>query len=150
MKHFIRIAFIFGMAATVLSATARKEPGTEEVFLFGVGTSFSDTVMYMSAPQKLSTATINKKTGFLEERAYYAFQFKNYLEANYPGYATCAVFYATKRTAIEKKYVKLRRKYAKSKDVRVQEVPAMDFSFSTIQTTQPAESVPSVDTVTVQ
>ena len=110
-------------------ANARKEKGTADVYVFGVGTSFNDSVMYMSAPQRLDGALIQKKTGFLEDRTYYSFQFKNYLEANYPGYETCAVFYATSRKNIEKKYAKLRRRYRKDKELRVEEVPTNEFAF---------------------
>ena len=53
MKRTTRILTLCLAMLLPFCANARKEKGTADVYVFGVGTSFNDSVMYMSAPQRL-------------------------------------------------------------------------------------------------
>ena len=110
-----------------------KNQQTPELYLFGVGTSFNDSTTYMSAIQCFQGDFIEKKTGFLENRAIYATQMKIYLEQNYPGYETCAIFFSTDKKKIEKKYTKLRRRYMKDTTTHLKEIPVTEFTFNPVK-----------------
>ncbi|MBR1593643.1 MAG: hypothetical protein IJ659_02580 [Alloprevotella sp.] len=131
--HFIsRISLVLLAASLSLGAAAQKN--TKEftgIHVFGVGTSFNDSTVYISQPQFLPEATLQAKTRFMENRAKYAFQMKTYLEANYAANETCAVFYAKTHKTLEKKYLKVRRRLLK-RGVRIVEMPASEFAFQFI------------------
>ena len=109
-----KIHLLILLSFTFLAVHAQKKQSVEnpEVYIFGVG------------------------TGFLENRAIYAEQMKIYLEQNYPGYETCAIFYDTKKKAIEKKYNKVRRRYQKDKSTKLVELPVTEFTFNPVKSKQ--------------
>lgn len=102
------------------------------VYAFGFGTSFNDSTVYLSAIQILPEAQIQKKTGFLENRASYTLQMKRYLESNYVGHETCVLFFSTKKEKLEKKYIKVRRQAQRNKQQTVRELPSEEFRFSAL------------------
>ena len=134
MKQIFIILFLVSLGIPQKSlAQKKKDLQTQELYLFGVGTSFNDSTTYMSAIQRFQGDFIEKKTGFLENRAVYATQMKIYLEQNYPGYETCAIFFSTDKKKIEKKYTKLHRMYLKDKTTRLKEIPVTEFTFNPIK-----------------
>lgn len=131
--HIIsRLSLLLFAASLTLSVAAQKD---EKVFtgihVFGIGTSFNDSTVYISTPQFMADATLQKKTGFMENRAKYAFQMKTYLEANYSPNETCAIFFAKTHKKLEKKYQKVRRRFLK-RGVRIVEIPDNEFTFQFI------------------
>lgn len=130
--HFIsRFSLVLLAASLALAASAQKNTNAAGLHVFGVGTSFNDSTVYISAPQFLPEATLQAKTGFMVNRAKYAFQMKTYLEANYFANETCAVFFGKTHKKIEKKYLKVRRRLLK-RGVRIVELPENEFSFQYI------------------
>lgn len=110
-----------------------KEKQAESVYAFAIGTCLDDSVVYISAITPLDSATITSKTKFLQDRKLYSNQFKRYLDLAYDKSHTCAVFYSTKKDALEKKYVKIRHRYnKKEKDVLFVEIPSDQFKFVNI------------------
>jgi len=133
-----KIHLLILLSFTFLAVQAQKKQSVEnpEVYIFGVGTSFNDSTTYISEIHHFKGNFIEKKTGFLENRAIYAEQMKIYLEQNYPGYETCAIFYDTKKKAIEKKYNKVRRRYQKDKSTKLVELPVTEFTFNPVKSKQ--------------
>jgi len=95
----------------------------KDVYLFGIGAAFGDTVVYVTEIGHLENIPINKVTQFLPRRSEYTLQLTDYLqnELNLTN-RTCSVQFSTKKKKAEKKYKKVLEKYRKSKeplDVRI-------------------------------
>lgn len=114
----------------MLMAIAMQAKDDGRIYVFGVSTSFKDSIVYISAVQDLQGASLQKKTGFLEYRSTYAAEFQQYLEAKHQSNQTCAIFFATDRNKLEKKYLKLRRRMNKEKPGTLKEISSTDFQFS--------------------
>lgn len=134
MRSSIRIVLvtIFALLATGLQA----KDGKERIYAFAVGTSFNDSTAYISSIMEIPDATTEKKTHFLSNRQEYSRQFKSFLDGCYRKPHTCAVFFSTKKSALEKKYLKLRNRYRNLKEYRLTELPAGDFSFRAAEACQ--------------
>lgn len=123
------------LTAQVLPATQQKEQETPQTakpaYIFGLGISLTDSVVYFSEIQKLEKAVIEKKTQFLTRMPDYADQYQSFLENTYPGHITATVFYAEKKEQVEKKRAKLMRHYAHKKNLmKAVEVSAENFTFT--------------------
>lgn len=142
MKTFLHLVLI-ALILLPASAQARKDKGTADVtvYIFGVGTSFSDSTVYISDIQPLDTARIEPRTGFLNRMPEYAEQYHAALQAAYPGLITCAVFYAQDLKTAEKKHAKLLRHYAKQHGTRTVEVAKDKFSFTTLKPQEQTQTI---------
>lgn len=146
MKTFLHLVLL-ALILLPASAQARKDKGTTDgaVYIFGVGTGFSDSTVYISDLQTLDTARIEPRTGFLNRMPEYAEQYRAALQTAYPGLITCAVFYAEDRKAAEKKHAKLLRHYAKQRGTRTVEVGRDKFSFTTLTPQEPTKTITVVE-----
>lgn len=101
-------------AAKKAEQEARDAIATDNdvVYVFGVGTNFNDSVVYLSDIIELRKVKLNKKTKFLPFRSEYSSQLKEYLEATYGmvNETTC-VFFSTKRKKLSKRFYKLKKRY---------------------------------------
>lgn len=131
MKKVRNIALLIGAFCLCTAFTHEKKQS--EVYLFGVATSFNDTLVHFTDIQPVEGAAINKQ-GFLEARNQYAYQLKNYLEnvMSLPN-RTCAVFFHTNKSKLEKDYSKLRKKYVERKDLKYETLPTSNFQFKTFK-----------------
>lgn len=106
--------FLALMGIVLLSSfTAPKEKKEEpkRVYMFGVSVDFNDSVVYLTDVQCIDSIVINKD-GSIQNYANYSFQFKVYLEGTL-GEAdqTCAVIYSDNKKKLEKRYVKMRKRF---------------------------------------
>jgi len=128
MKKFrLLIALV---VALVVSAPCRaKGDGQEGVYMFGVGAAFGDSIVYFTDIQFVEGKDM-VKNGFLTNRNMYSYQLENYLEEakNLP-HRTCTVFFSKKKSKIEKKYLKLRKKYEGDPAVAFRQLDAPVFKF---------------------
>ncbi len=120
-------AFSFCKVGT-LSAANEKSP----VYMFGIVTSFNDSVLYMSQVQLVDSAYIDKKTKFLYSRENYSFQLKNYMKSLGIENPTCITIYGFKKNKVEKKYSKIRKKYADKDKYFIKYLAADEFKFTPI------------------
>jgi len=133
MKPTITFILLILLALASTTPLQAKEKPANGVYAFAIGTCLSDSIVYISAITPLDSATINSKTKFLQDRKRYSNQFKMYLDLAYGKSHTCALFFSTKKDALEKKYVKIRHRYnKKEKDVLFIEIPADQFKFVNI------------------
>lgn len=116
-----------------LPLTLSAQKAADGLYMFGVGTSFNDSTIYLTAIQLVPGARLNPKTDFLENRVRYSNQLKAYLEMNFVGFETCTVFFADTKKEIEQKYIKLRRRYQKTKNRYLLELPSDVFSFQQVE-----------------
>lgn len=146
MKINIRLSILLLFASLAFAGMAQKNEGGAGLHVFGVGMSLSDSTVYLSQPQFLGQATLQPKTGFMDNRASYAFQMKTYLEANYVGYETCAVFFAKSQKKALKKYQKVMRQ-SRKKGLHIVELPESEFTFKYIPL-QSSQTVTNVNSTT--
>lgn len=135
MKAFIKTALLAACLSTVLAVDghARDKEG-QAVYIFGYGQCFSDSTVYLTSISRLPASAYDKKTKLLHDRSDYSAQLESFLASTGTNPKTCAVFFATKKSAIEKKLTKVRHHLQLQRDLHLCELPQNDFTF------QPAES----------
>ena len=103
--------------------------GDKPVYVFGVGASFKDSVVYFTEVQLVDSVALDKN-GFLPEREMYAYQLKNYLEyqKGKPDY-TCAIYFSEHKSKLEKELSKVRKSYAKGDTFILENVKQTEFIF---------------------
>ena len=92
----------------------KEIPVSEEdvVYLFGVGTNFNDSTVYLTDIIPVHNLQIQKKTHFLPHRTEFSLQLREYLEGQLGlAHETTAIFFADKRKKIAKNYYKLKKRY---------------------------------------
>ncbi len=95
------------------SAFTLKEK-EKAVYVFGIGASFNDTVVYCTPIQMLDSVELDKN-GFLPSRELYSDQLKTRIESLYhkPNY-TCMIYFSEKRSKLEKEAGRLLNSYRKA------------------------------------
>lgn len=129
MKNCLRIFLIFSLTLLAFCQTRAERQDNKGIYIFTIGTSLKDSTFYISSISKLESATLEKSTKFLSNRSFYSDQFKNYLNKTYGADHTCAVFFSGSKSALEKKYLKLRKQYNGKSTVRLVEISNSDFTF---------------------
>lgn len=132
-----RIVFIVMMAVMLgVSMTAEaKKTMVPKMYMFGIAASFNDSIVYFTNVQEVSNAWIESKNKFLLDRQIYSNQLRDYLDKKLQmPHRTCIVYYNTKRTKLEKKYIKVRSLYLQGKKKRpshfeVRYIDNADFQF---------------------
>ena len=131
-KSTFILIFLIACCVNSLSASAKK--GNGQVYLFGFAASFSDTIVYFTDIQSVQNVELQKKTKFLPARSSYSSQLKTYVDDKHLlDNSTCAVFFAPTRAKLEKKYLKMRRKYTNDKNLTVKFLGADAFTFQPVK-----------------
>ena len=89
----------------------KEIPVSEEdvVYLFGVGTNFNDSTVYLTDIIPVHNLQIQKKTHFLPHRTEFSLQLREYLEGQLGlAHETTAIFFADKRKKIAKNFMSSR------------------------------------------
>lgn len=128
----MRILFALVALCAALQVSARDRQ--QSIYMFAYGTSFNDSTIYLSTVEVVKNATLEQKTNFLNNRLSYSNAFKQFLDVKYSGIHTTAVFFNVKREKLEKMYLKIRRNTQKGRTMRLVEVPASDFRFPVLAT----------------
>lgn len=125
---YIRICLMAVMAVMLFSAFTMKEK-EKLVYMFGVGASFKDSVVYFTEVQVVDSVHLDHD-GFLPRRESYAYQLKNYLEyeRDHADY-TCAIYFSENKNKLEKEVSKVKKQYEKAKTFVIEGLPQSDFSF---------------------
>lgn len=117
-RIFCTLLLFTAMLLTGSSASAKDRD--KAIYAFGYGTCLGDTVVYLSDIQVLDSATINRKSGFLEQRERYSHTMEQILRQLYHKHFTCTIFYADSKSRLEKQYVNLKKHLNKDKSVRME------------------------------
>ena len=115
MKRLIPIFFILclvlpGVAfAKIGNKKETKKKIENNVYVWGVSLSFSDSLVYFTEIQYIDGAVIEDK--FLPNRHLYSYELKDYMsyEEGKPG-RTSFVFFSSKRSKLEKKELKVKKR----------------------------------------
>ena len=132
MRLFIKPSLVALAIAMLPLSTQARSLEEENIYAFGYSTNLNDTTLFLTSIQVLPGATLTKKEGFLEHRNTYGNQLKAHLEGIYPGREACAIFFSKKKSALEKKYLKIRNHLMKVQNTRLTELSAEEFQFKAI------------------
>ena len=120
------------MALPVFAAEKGKKAKVDEptrVYMYGVSINFNDSVVYMTDFLHLDSMVVNKDAS-INGYSSYALQMKVYLEGTLGDVdRTCAVLYSADKKKLEKKYLKMRKKYQSDKSTLLKQVGADAFQF---------------------
>ncbi len=131
MKIFGRILLLAMMGCLLPFAESHARGKQETVYMFGYGQNFKDSTAYVTAIQLVEGAQLEKGSDFLKHRDDYSGQFEIFLADNFGVYkATCAVFFARKKSDVEKKLLKVRRHLKYEKEYRLRELTPGEFVFN--------------------
>ena len=123
------------MAVMALSSFAapkeKKSKGDvpKRVYMCGVSIDFNDSVVYVTDLQHLDSMLIGKD-GSLQNYTLYSIQLQAYLEGTLgEDGQTCAVIYSYKKSKIEKRIAKMRKKFQASGNSFLIRISAESFAF---------------------
>ena len=116
---FLLASMIGIVMLSSFTAPKEKKKKIEEpvrVYLYGVSLNFNDSLVYMTDVQYFDSVKIGKD-GSLQNYANYSQQMKIFLESTLgESNQTCAVIYSDSKKKLEKRYVKMRKKFQADKE----------------------------------
>ena len=111
-----------------------KNKECESVYLFGIGSTFGDSIVHFTSIIELQDVPLEKKTKFLPLRSIYSLQLKTYLEGTLGlNKQTCCVIFSTNKKKLSKKYYKLKKAYLKNSENVLKIIGENEFAFKTHQ-----------------
>lgn len=124
------LVVLLGMASlTTFAASKDKADEPKRVYMYGVSVNFNDSVVYMTDVQYLDSMIINKD-GSIQNYANYSIQMKVYLEGMLgESNQTCAVIYSDNKKKLEKRFVKMRKRYQTGKNKLLRQIGTDTFRF---------------------
>lgn len=120
---------------TAIAGVAQTKTELRPAYICGFAASFNDSTVYLTEIQSFDSVLVDSKTKFLTERESYSYQLKEYLKSVGFTNPTCITLFAFKRSDIEKKYLKLKKKYTKGGRFDVRYLTSSDFKFVAIKKT---------------
>ncbi len=147
MKHYLsfiiyhlsfRHAVLAVMTVSSLfmaSTLQAKNVIAPQMYMFGFAASFNDTIVHFTEIQQVDSTWTDAKGKFLLGRDNYSYQLRDYLASKLKMYnRTCVVVFNKDKKKLEKRYLKMKRKYDSPKvtgfDIRT--ISVQDFRFRPI------------------
>ncbi|KAA6340286.1 hypothetical protein EZS27_011836 [termite gut metagenome] len=126
---FARTGWAILFSFVFLSAFSLKKE-KEEVYIWGISASFTDTIVYYTDIQLVDSLKLDKH-GFLPKREVYSYQLKNYLE-NEKGISNrvCMIYFSKRKKDLEKEATKLLNKYKKHTNTTLRQIEVSEFRFA--------------------
>ena len=111
----------------------KKSDKQETIYIVGVSASFTDSLMYFTDVEVLEGIHLDKNK-FLPNRMQYSLQLKDYLERE-EGLTdrTCFVLFDTNRKKLDKRILKMKRRYQKESKMFIQQVNPNTFHFTPLK-----------------
>lgn len=115
-----------GMSLLVGSLSVQARFRLEPVYMFGYAFSVVDSVSYVTEIQKVETAWVHSKYGFLKYRPQYAEQLKNFIDSTtLHRDVICAIYFDKKKSTVQKLRQQVEgRKTRLDQALRKQELPS--------------------------
>ena len=136
MRHYAKYLAVLAVIASSFftqHVQAKKEIAPQ-MYMFGFAASFNDTIVHFTEIQQVDSTWINQKK-FLLGRDNYSYQLRDYLanKLRMPN-RTCIVVFNQNKKKLEKKYLKMKRKYTdlKANGFDVRNISTQDFHFRPI------------------
>lgn len=116
--------------AMPLSAQRRqREPKMQGAAMFGVGISFTDSVVYQTEIQQLDSVWIQPAHKFLEDRTLYSLQLQYFMERQGVKNSVCAVYFAKNKRKLQRQWEKIRKRHTVASTQNFRLVPESEFRF---------------------
>lgn len=129
---FILVSMLGIVLLSSFAAPKEKKDKSDEpkrVYLYGVSIDFNDSLVYMTDVQHLDSVLI-LKDGSLQNYANYSQQLKIFMEGSLgESNQTCAVIYSDNKKKLEKRYVKMRKRYQADKNAVLMKIGSEAFVF---------------------
>lgn len=125
-------AIILSLMMLLTLAVQAKPVPAKGMYMCGISTSFTDSIMYVTDVQQLDV-WVDSKTGFLEERSNYSWQLRNHFSEKDNSRRTCVVVYATNKEKLRKKLDRIFAKARKKNRYTIVQMNAGEFTFTPIE-----------------
>lgn len=137
-KHWTLAAFAWGCLCGSLSAKMERTT----VYIFGFAASFTDSVAYITDIQRMDSAYVDTKSGFLADRMAYSDQLQSYLvDKKQMPHPTCTVFFHTKKDKLANEYDKIRKRYGGDESVVLKDLADGGFKFQSYAYNPPEKAM---------
>ena len=117
------VAFILGVNDA--QAAYKPTPG----YIFGFAASFNDSTVYLTEIQRIDSTWTDARKDFLYRRNDYSSQLREHLRNQGFVNPTCVTIFSDDRKKLEKKYLKLRKKYTEKGRFDVKYIDVNTFSY---------------------
>ena len=124
------LAMLLIMTAFAIEGSAKDR--MTRIYIFGISASFNDSIVYVTDIQELDSAYLTQKSKFLVGRDNYSYQLRDYLAEKGENHRTCFVSFAEKRKDIEKKYLKMRKRFLDKGNFILKILNLDEFAFQAI------------------
>lgn len=126
---YLLAGFLSLFVLSSFAASKTEKEGPKRVYLYGVSVDFNDSTVYLTDVQCLDSVVVNKD-GSLHNYSSYSQQFKMYLEGMLgEDNQTCAVIYSDNKKKLDKRFVKLRKRYLSDKEKVLRRIGSDAFVF---------------------
>ena len=112
-KALYIIIAVLSMASTVSIMAKGGEELAQKMYVFGVSTSFNDSMVFFTEIMELEGAWVESKTGFIVSRDNYSYQLRDHLASKGYPKRTCIFISGKNLKDVTKKYDKLKSRYVK-------------------------------------
>lgn len=131
MRFFksLLLLILFLLPLSAMAGGDGKAPKMQKVAMFGVGISFTDSVVYETEIQVLDSVWLSRDRGFLEDRTLYSLQLQYYMERQGVKNAVCTVLFNKSQSSLKSKWEKIRKRHTQSESQRFKIVPLSEFRF---------------------
>lgn len=134
MKNLNRYLILFLVAILSIVATSITAKNKQQsIYAFGFASSFNDSTVYFTDIHQIDSAWVQEKIDFLVGRPNYSYQFRDYLAQKGDEHRTCIIVYALKKDKLEKKYLKMRKKYTTKGNYQIKYISTNEFHFSMVK-----------------
>lgn len=127
----IKKIYILTLTAIVFALSMQAGNKQLGVHIFGFATSFNDSTIYFTEIQYVDSAYMGK-ANMLLGRENYSYQLQNYLQTKGVKHAICITTFAKKQEQIEKKYLKMRKRYEKNSKFNIKFIPLNNFLYKAV------------------
>lgn len=128
-KYLIAGLLSIVLFSSFMAPKKDKDNEPKRIYLYGVSIDFNDSTVYITDMQHLDDIIVNKD-GSLLNYANYSLQLKLYLEGTLgETNQTCAVIYSDDKKKLEKRFVKMRKKYQADKSKMIRQIGTDSFVF---------------------
>lgn len=130
--RIILIALIGTLQLSAFAAPKEKKEKaieSQRVYMFGVGIDFNDSTIYLTDVQHLDSIVVNSDKS-IQNQVNYSLQLKVYLEGILgENDQTCAVIYSPKKRKLEKRFIKMRKRYQADESKILKQIGTDAFTF---------------------
>lgn len=142
LKTTVAAMFVSLLLIATTTTASAKNKCVPVIYAYGFAASFNDSTVYFTEIQELKNVWLNSKNNFLIQRENYSNQFRDYLAGQGKTNRTCIISYALKRSDIEKRFVKMKRKYVNMANYDIKYVNPSEFRFQVFEVDPEMEEKP--------